>query len=66
MVISRLTVLISRLTGLSGVDLLTSDEGTDGNDVLVGSIVDDEINGAAGDDILEGRLGEDTLNGGAE
>ena len=59
------------LNSLSGVDLLTSDEGTDGNDVLVerphyrsgffsdaSDVSDSTIDGGAGDDYLKsGNLG---------
>jgi Ca2+-binding RTX toxin-like protein len=49
-------------TGLSGI-LLTANGGN-GDDVLIGSAGNDELNGEAGDDVLLGQGGQDVLNGG--
>jgi len=38
---------------------------SEGDDVIYGSVTDDEIDGLGGDDILYGRQGNDTLLGGA-
>ncbi|SFX65137.1 glycosyl hydrolase family 28-related protein [Azotobacter vinelandii] len=40
-------------------------QGTDGNDVLIGSDVGEQISGGAGDDRLDGGAGDDLLDGGA-
>ncbi|SFN63720.1 Hemolysin-type calcium-binding repeat-containing protein [Roseovarius lutimaris] len=38
--------------------------GTPGDDVLLGAVLNDTLNGEAGNDRLEGRAGDDILNGG--
>ena len=38
--------------------------GTAANDMLLGSLYADEIDGAGGDDIIDGRAGDDVLTGG--
>jgi Ca2+-binding RTX toxin-like protein len=40
-------------------------DGTDGNDMIIGTGVDDRIDGKGGDDIIAGLDGNDTLIGGA-
>ncbi|MDQ7727603.1 cadherin-like domain-containing protein [Halomonas sp. SpR8] len=39
--------------------------GTSANDLLLGSLCADEIDGAGGDDNIDGRAGDDVINGGA-
>lgn len=39
-------------------------EGTDGNDILIGSSGDDTLSGLGGDDLIDGRGGNDTIDGG--
>jgi Ca2+-binding RTX toxin-like protein len=50
-------------TGLAAGVLLT-ENGGNGNDVLVGGAGDDTLNGEAGDDVLLGGPGQDILDGG--
>jgi len=44
--------------------IVTTLNGEDGNDALVGGAADDIINGGAGDDVFFGGFGADHLNGG--
>lgn len=44
---------------------MTTYNGTDGDDILTGSVDNDIINGGDGNDILDGRAGTDALSGGA-
>jgi Ca2+-binding RTX toxin-like protein len=50
-------------TGLSAKGILLSEDGGDGNDVLIGGDGVDTLTGDAGDDILIGGLGIDHLDG---
>jgi Ca2+-binding RTX toxin-like protein len=50
-------------SGLTG--MLLTENGGDGDDVLVGSPGNDVLNGGAGDDVLIGEGGIDTLDGGS-
>jgi Ca2+-binding RTX toxin-like protein len=47
------------------VILARGDSPTNGNDLIIGTSGDDNINGGAGDDCILGGDGNDTLNGGA-
>jgi Ca2+-binding RTX toxin-like protein len=62
-----LRLSFAQATGLGmdrfiGVENVTSGHG---NDVLIGSALDNRLTAAGGDDLLEGDLGNDTLDGGA-
>ncbi len=65
--------LIGTANGGSGNDTLDAQnsdaavvlDGGDGNDVVIGSILDDELTGGLGADRLYGLAGDDTLIGGA-
>lgn len=50
--------------GLAAPAAASTIEGTDGDDVLVGTTAADTIRGHGGDDILRGRAGADVLRGG--
>jgi Ca2+-binding RTX toxin-like protein len=62
------------INGLGGNDVITAaglptgmlltENGGDGNDVLIGGSGNDTLNGGAGDDILVGNGGQDILDGG--
>jgi Ca2+-binding RTX toxin-like protein len=52
-------------TALGAGVLSVTEDGGNGNDVLIGSAGDDTLLGGAGDDILEGGAGQDVLDGGA-
>jgi Ca2+-binding RTX toxin-like protein len=62
------------INGLGGDDVITAaglpanilltENGGDGNDVLIGGAGNDTLNGGAGDDILNGGGGVDILDGG--
>jgi Ca2+-binding RTX toxin-like protein len=49
-------------SGLSG--MLLTENGGDGDDVLIGSPGNDTLNGGNGDDVLLGGPGQDALDGG--
>jgi Ca2+-binding RTX toxin-like protein len=49
-------------SGLTG--MLLTENGGDGDDVLVGSPGNDTLNGGNGDDVLLGGAGQDVLDGG--
>jgi Ca2+-binding RTX toxin-like protein len=64
-----------RVNGLAGDDVITAatlsanalmltEDGGDGNDILLGSPGDDTLLGGNGDDTLSGGGGMDTLDGG--
>jgi Ca2+-binding RTX toxin-like protein len=63
------------INGLGGDDVITAaglpanilltENGGDGNDILLGGVGNDTLNGGAGDDILIGGGGQDILDGGA-
>ncbi len=50
-------------SGLAAGAVQLTENGGDGNDVLIGSAGDDVLIGGAGDDVLIGGPGQDTLNG---
>jgi VCBS repeat-containing protein len=50
--------------GLLGIDIAQYQEGTVGDDTLVGTIYDDVLIGLGGDDLLIGGAGDDILIGG--
>jgi Ca2+-binding RTX toxin-like protein len=47
-----------------GTAIQLTENGGDGNDVLIGSAGNDTLTGGAGDDVLIGDAGQDTLDGG--
>ena len=47
-----------------GTAMQLTENGGDGNDVLIGSAGNDTLTGGAGDDVLIGGAGQDTLDGG--
>src|SRR5215218_9364490 len=51
-------------SGLAAGALLLTEDGGDGDDVLIGSAGDDTLLGGAGDDVLIGGPGNDTIDGG--
>jgi Ca2+-binding RTX toxin-like protein len=51
-------------SGLSAGAIQLTEDGGDGNDVLIGSAGDDVLLGGAGDDVLIGGPGQDVLDGG--
>jgi Ca2+-binding RTX toxin-like protein len=51
-------------SGLAAGAIGLTEDGGDGNDVLIGSAGDDVILGGAGDDVLIGGPGQDVLDGG--
>jgi Ca2+-binding RTX toxin-like protein len=51
-------------SGLSAGAIGLTEDGGDGNDVLIGSAGNDTILGGAGDDVLIGGPGLDILDGG--
>ena len=51
-------------TGLSAGAIGLTEDGGDGDDVLIGSAGDDTLFGGAGDDVLIGGPGQDVLDGG--
>jgi Ca2+-binding RTX toxin-like protein len=51
-------------SGLAAGALMLTEDGGDGDDVLIGSAGDDTILGGNGDDVLKGGPGQDTLDGG--
>jgi Ca2+-binding RTX toxin-like protein len=51
-------------TALSAGAIGLTEDGGDGDDVLVGSAGDDTLIGGAGDDVLNGGPGQDVLDGG--
>ena len=53
---------VIQASGLTGI--LLTENGGDGDDVLIGSAGDDTINGGLGDDVLIGGPGFDILDGG--
>lgn len=71
---SSLTLTVERslvTTGTSASDTLTAEDGLanllfgrDGNDVLLGGLADDHLDGGNGSDVLSGSAGHDTLIGG--
>jgi Ca2+-binding RTX toxin-like protein len=50
--------------GLSATAIALTENGGDGNDVLIGGAGNDTISGGAGDDVLIGAGGQDILDGG--
>jgi Ca2+-binding RTX toxin-like protein len=50
-------------SGLEAGAIRLTEDGGDGDDVLIGSQGDDTLTGGAGDDVLIGGLGQDVLNG---
>lgn len=46
------------------IDLFAGIDGTEGDDVIIGTPGRDSINGLEGDDLLQGENGRDTLSGG--
>ena len=46
------------------IDLFAAINGTEGDDILIGTPERDNINGLGGDDVLQGENGRDTLSGG--
>jgi Ca2+-binding RTX toxin-like protein len=50
---------------LQAAAILLTEDGGDGNDVLVGGAGNDTLLGGAGNDFLFGRQGQDTLDGGS-
>ncbi|MFL6068633.1 MAG: calcium-binding protein, partial [Gaiellaceae bacterium] len=66
----RLTVQASagddvvEATALTAAALRLTEDGGDGNDILIGGAGGDMLLGAAGDDVLLGGPGIDTLDGG--
>ena len=51
-------------SGLSAVSILLTENGGDGNDVLIGGAGNDTMSGGDGDDVLIGGPGQDVLDGG--
>jgi Ca2+-binding RTX toxin-like protein len=51
-------------SGLAATSVRLTENGGDGDDVLIGSEGDDTLNGENGDDVLIGGGGQDVLNGG--
>ena len=52
-------------SGLSAAAILLTEDGGDGNDILIGSPGNDVLLGGAGDDVLIGNGGQDILDGGS-
>ncbi|HEY7427637.1 MAG TPA: calcium-binding protein [Gemmataceae bacterium] len=52
-------------TGLSAAAIQLTEDGGDGNDVLIGGGGNDTLLGGAGDDVLNGGPGQDILDGGS-
>ena len=52
-------------SGLSADAILLTENGGDGNDVLIGGAGNDTLSGGAGDDVLIGGPGQDVLDGGS-
>ena len=51
-------------SGLSAGAIQLTEDGGDGDDVLIGGAGDDTLLGGAGDDVLIGGPGQDVLDGG--
>jgi len=51
-------------SGLAASAMLLTEDGGEGDDVLIGGAGDDTLLGAAGDDVLIGGPGSDTIDGG--
>jgi len=51
-------------SSLEATSVKLTENGGDGDDVLIGSAGDDILNGEGGDDVLIGGAGQDVLNGG--